>query len=162
MNSTCLSCNRPLSLAASVMRGLGAICAAKAAADAAAADSGDLVDLPFNPLLKDIVCERRTDGLHFNIYQIFRHHSPTGFEIGYGGSGPADFALNILEIFFRELGYKPEVGIWDKQKVCRGSWALHQQFKEVFVSQLPREGGTIKGSVIRLWIAGKGYQARNQ
>ena len=27
------------------------------------------------------------------------HHSPTGFEIGYSGSGVADLALNILHIF---------------------------------------------------------------
>ena len=32
------------------------------------------------------------------------YHSPTGFSWGYGGSGPADLALNILWDFF---GIKP-------------------------------------------------------
>lgn len=160
MQGTCLCCNRPLSVAESVIRGLGPICAAKKAAELAGAPDRDAVDLPFDPETKDILCRRDADGkLHFNIYQIVHHHSPTGFEWGYGGSGPADFALNILELFMREKGFKPDLPIRDFQdgeittlKICSRSWKLHQEFKWLFVASLPREGGTIEGDAIRAFI----------
>lgn len=112
----------------------------------------DRTDLPFDPVTKDIVCERRADGLHFNIFQAFRHHSPTGMEWGYLGSGPADFALNILEIFVRELGEKPEVRLWDGSKITASAWRFHQAFKFSALFDLPREGGVIKGKDIRAWL----------
>ena len=39
------------------------------------------------------------DGAPLDIDRIFdvRDHSPTGFEWGYGGSGPAQLALSILQ-----------------------------------------------------------------
>ena len=48
--------------------------------------------------LPDIVCRRGADGTAVveGIRQAWVWHSPTGFEWGYGGSGPADLALNIL------------------------------------------------------------------
>lgn len=48
--------------------------------------------------LPDIVCRRRPDGTAVveGIRQVWVWHSPTGFELGYGGSGPAALALNIL------------------------------------------------------------------
>ena len=80
METTCLKCNRPLSLETSVMRGMGAICAARQLRRNLQEGIEDKVDLPFDPVAKDIICERREDGCHFNIYQVFRHHSPTGME----------------------------------------------------------------------------------
>ena len=53
------------------------------------------------------------------------NHSPTGFEIGYGGSGPAQTALAILA----------EATGNDRLAV-----ALHQNFKWRFVAPCPREG----------------------
>jgi hypothetical protein len=38
-------------------------------------------------------------GIRTNIQRIEYRHSPTGFNFGYGGSGPADTALNILRMF---------------------------------------------------------------
>jgi hypothetical protein len=156
MNTTCLACNRPLSLTESVMRGLGAVCAAKA--DRAAEErGGGKVDLPFNAVSKDITCEVWPDGPHFNIHQVFRHHSPSGMGWGYGGSGPADYALNILELFVREMypSRKPKVKLWDGQKVSWMAWTLHQRFKEAFVAAIPREGGTIRGGDVRAWLEGE-------
>jgi len=46
------------------------------------------------------------------------YHSPTGFEFGYGGSGPADLARSIL---WDHLGKEP-------------SPALYQEFKWSFVA----------------------------
>jgi hypothetical protein len=53
------------------------------------------------------------------------NHSPTGFEWGYGGSGPAQLALALLAD-------------------CLGDDAtavnLHQRYKEAIVSRLPYRG----------------------
>lgn len=38
-------------------------------------------------------------GLKTNVQRSVYRHSPTGFNYGYGGSGPADLALNILRMF---------------------------------------------------------------
>ena len=157
----CMCCNRPLSVSESIERGLGPICAARKAAEVAANPHGDKVDLPFDPVTKDVVVERRADGLHFNIYQVIYHHSPTGFEIGYQGSGPADFALNILELFLRESGERATLPLRDSDyangepaniKICEMSWHLHQDFKREFIATMPRDGGTIRGDDIRRWI----------
>jgi hypothetical protein len=51
------------------------------------------------PNFGDITCCRDEGGIHTNVPQRIVQHSPTGFAWGYGGSGPADLALNILSIF---------------------------------------------------------------
>ena len=112
------------------------------------------VDLPWDPTTMDIRCERRDDGTHFNIAQRVRHHSPTGMEWGYAGSRPADFALNILDRFLPvgADGWEA-VRCWDKNRVSRMAWSLHQEFKFAFIAALPYEGGVISGARIRSWIA---------
>jgi hypothetical protein len=129
---------------------MGAICAAKEIRRTL--ENGDHVDLPFDPVTKDILCERREDGCHFNIFQVFRHHSPSGFEWGYPGSGPADFALNILELFARETGEKPTVRLWDGNRVTVTTWRFYQKFKASELLGLPREGGRIRGDDVRRWL----------
>ena len=37
-----------------------------------------------------------------NIPNELIHHSPDGFNFGYAGSGPAEFALNILYAFTKD------------------------------------------------------------
>jgi hypothetical protein len=70
--------------------------------------------------------------------RLFRH-SPTGFEWGYGGSGPAQLALAIL------LDYA--TGRHSK------TWAVthHQAFKWHFVANWPREGFTLQTEAIEVW-----------
>ncbi|MHB8646200.1 MAG: DUF6166 domain-containing protein [Thermomicrobiales bacterium] len=101
----------------------------------------------------DIRCERDDEGTRFNIMQRVRHHSPTGMEWGYAGSGPADFALNILDRFL-PAGTDGWEGTpcWDKNIVSRMAWSLHQDFKFAFIAALPYEGGVISGARIREWI----------
>jgi len=57
-------------------------------------------------------------------------HSPTGFNCGYAGSGPADLALALLTHFFKE---DPEM-VYEKarNKIGNESRALdmHQRFKQ--------------------------------
>lgn len=38
-------------------------------------------------------------GIKTNVQRIETKHSPSGFNFGYGGSGPADTALNIMLMF---------------------------------------------------------------
>ena len=56
------------------------------------------------------------------------NHSPTGFEWGYGGSGPAQLALALLA---DHLG--------DDRKAVE----LHQPFKWAVVAKLPKQGWTL-------------------
>lgn len=116
--------------------------------------------LPFDPITMDIVCRRSPapewmggGSPEFNIEQRVVHHSPTGMEWGYGGSGPADFALNIMNLFLPilDLVGGDVVGLY-RGTCARDAWDLHQPFKWAFIATLPREGGTIKGDDIRAWI----------
>jgi hypothetical protein len=91
---------------------------------------------------EDIICSRTFPGNKTNVPHKFVLHSPTGFDWGYGGSGPADFALNILAVFEgKEFAYR-----------------YHQDFQWEFISNLPYEGGTIKHEAIIDWITSKKLQ----
>lgn len=172
----CTRCQRPLKQPSSVQHGMGPVCYAKSKA-AAGGEKGDdqstVAELPFDPETCDVVCARvggtRLDNpdwakRQFNVGQAVVVHSPTGFEWGYGGSGPADFALNVLNLFaIRFFGQKPDfqAGRGAQGRCCQVAWDLHQDFKREFVARLPEEGGTIKGSDIKGWMAARlpGVQA---
>lgn len=137
----CRRCGRLLTDPKSKAAGIGPVCAAKENIENMQedlfGDNGQRYDLPFNPESRDIVCKRFPDGkVAFNFPQAIKHHSPTGMEWGYAGSGPADFALNCLLMFVPE-------GIAREH---------YQNFKFKFVATLPREGGVIQGSEIRKWL----------
>lgn len=73
----------------------------------------------------------------------FVKHSPTGFEMGYGGSGPADLAYSILVHWF--LSYK-----FSLEEAQEEAWAQHQAFKWAFVAK-EREHLSIPDDVIGNW-----------
>ena len=63
------------------------------------------------------------------------NHSPTGFEWGYGGSGPAQLAYAILREF-----------------AGKGFAQVHyQQFKWDIVGMFPYEGFVLTGEEIQNW-----------
>lgn len=152
----CRVCHRVLTNPHSRQMGIGPVCARKLGVRTAGVNSGrneetgDRYDLPFDPNSGDIICQRDTQahvsgsGRHFNITQTVVRHSPTGMEWGYGGSGPADFALNILRLFTR----------------ADDADRLYEAFKDRFVARLPREGGTIPGAAIKAWLAVQALQMR--
>jgi len=72
-------------------------------------------------------------------------HSPTGFEFGYGGSGPADLALNILALFVS----------------LNEAHELHQDFKWAFIAPA-KPNDTLPVSAVRTWIAAKQRRAAEQ
>lgn len=62
-------------------------------------------------------------------------HSPTGFEMGYGGSGPAQLALAIL-----------------LEVLPRGdALRLYQKFKESFVAPAPEAGFEVTEEEVNKW-----------
>lgn len=69
------------------------------------------------------------------------YHSPDGFEWGYGGSGPADLALNILRMFVPP----PE------------AWRLHHEFKFGVIAIMDREKPVIVLPLrfVEGWIQGR-------
>ena len=74
--------------------------------------------------IEPLSCEVTVNGQPLDPRLDLCCHSPTGFEWGYGGSGPAQLALAILAHHFK-----------DDQKAV----LLYQKFKRVVVSKLASE-----------------------
>lgn len=143
----CLRCNRALKDPKSMERGYGPVCAAKMAAKLAGEKNmSEFADRHIDePIENGIVLERTADNnVATNVPHIVAHHSPTGFEWGYAGSGPADLALNIVEVILRRLDFKGELSepMWDGYRVFKQAYRLHQDFKFAFIATAPREVGT--------------------
>ena len=77
------------------------------------------------------------DGHPLNPRLDLWNHSPTGFEWGYGGSGPAQLALALL------------ADCLDDDTAMQ--W--HQDYKGAVVAGLPRHGWTLNEEQIRLAVA---------
>jgi hypothetical protein len=104
-----------------------------------------------------LIWMRLEDGeLKTNVRWIVRHHSPTGFEVGYAGSGPADFALNAMAAIFpmsRDDG--DPVECFDGN-VSATAWRHHQPFKFRFLSEADKGEGRIEWEVIANWLEEQG------
>lgn len=159
---SCAICKRPLTKPESVSRGMGPICAAKQARKEEATGAQQYLSDP----ISDGFIFRRVNGvLATNVPTLVVHHSPTGFEIGYMGSGPADLALNICELLLRRMGYRgPTMVCWDGEKCFKMAWAMHQDFKASVVATLDRDGGKIDYQAAKMWVevwvqvAERGYE----
>lgn len=120
--------------------------------------------LPFDTLTGDIIVRRvpvpqdaRADPprgrVVTNVPRTVIHHSPSGYEFGFGGSGPADLALNVLNLFVPPgADGLPPVRCY-RHTASRTAWQLHQPFKWKFIGPLPEGGGVLPGTLIRAWIA---------
>lgn len=153
--TTCTRCNRPLKDPASVQRGYGPICWAAVQADREREKYEDNGEQHIDePLDEFVICVRNENGVATNVPHLIVEHSPTGFEFGYGGSGPADLALNILEAVLRNIGYKGErtKDTWRGDVCFRLAYALHQPFKWDFISTMDRAGGRVYTNDIIAWI----------
>lgn len=76
------------------------------------------------------------DGQASRLAHRYVRHSPTGMEFGFGGSGPADTALNILALVLP----------------VREAARLHQRFKFDMIATVPRAGGSLSLDMVRAWI----------
>lgn len=83
-------------------------------------------------------------------------HSPTGFQWGYAGSGPADLALSILVHHFGETPDLVQKGeVYDPVKeawVVSRAWAYHQDFKFALVAKWDDEWA-VTTKQIKDWLA---------
>ena len=73
-------------------------------------------------------------------------HSPTGFQWGFGGSGPADLALAILLDYFGEWPTQEQMAAGESR-----AWALHQHFKWALIAGLA-DGWEISALDIQAWL----------
>jgi len=151
----CCICGRPLTAPETIERGMGVRCANKlqrAAEERREADPSADVFLPI-PFEKGIVLRRQGQWvIKTNVPHLVVHHSPTGFEFGYAGSGPADLALNIVQAMLNRLGYHG-----DRTTCYRGTcfslaYRLHQLIKFAFIAGAPREGSVIPYPVVEAWM----------
>lgn len=81
-------------------------------------------------------------------------HSPTGFEVGYGGSGPADLALSVLADYFGESQSRAEREQL-KARGCALAWTHHQQFKRDVISGIHLDPGqchVITSESLAAWL----------
>src|SRR5262245_54944086 len=92
---------------------------------------GEVELLPEFGWNKPLIWRRTQGGLKTNVRWAVRQHSPTGFEIGYSGSGPADLALNAMAALFPNKRNGVERCL--DGPVSRKAWLLHQDFKFVFL-----------------------------
>ncbi len=132
----CAKCNRALKDPKSIKRGFGPICWVKIQEDRKTNKEEQLrMDGFYDG--GDIILRRVNGYATANVPHAIVFHSPAGFEWGYGGSGPADLALNILYAVTK-----------NKELAMR----YYQKFKWEFIAVLPEEGGIIKREEIIQWL----------
>jgi len=108
--------------------------------------------IPNSPITEDVILRRYPDRVETNVHHLVTHHSPTGYEWGYEGSGSADLALNILEAILRAMRHDGPLTECYKGSCFRLAWQLHQDFKHEFIDKVPHEGGVIHYPAIVAWI----------
>jgi len=131
-SNICRICKRVLKNPLSVKLGIGPVCRAKDSLQ----KEFDFMKANAIEGFGDIICS--PDGTT-NVPHRIVYHSPTGLSWGYGGSGPADMALNALAVYVGE----------DEAK------KYYQDFKWAFISKMPKEGGTIKREDVLHWLEEK-------
>jgi hypothetical protein len=115
---------------------------------------GDIDD--FISLNQALVLQRDGDDDHAivrtNVPHLVVHHSPSGFEFGYGGSGPADLALNVCQWYLESIHYEGEKTQCFDGNCWSLAWVLHQEFKRAFIGNAPRQGIAIPMVEIKQWF----------
>lgn len=88
-----------------------------------------------------------------NVPHLVIHHSPAGFEFGYSGSGPADLALNVCQVYLNNTGYTgKETKCYDGSCFSM-AFALHQEFKREFIATSSiLHGEIIPWRIIQEWF----------
>ena len=150
----CQRCGRVLTDPTSVQRGIGPVCAALENAENERSHEQNFDDHyiaePIKP--NGLVMRRDDGGVWTKVPHVVTYHSPTGYEWGYSGSGPADLALNIIEIALHTKGYNgPRIKCFDG--TCyKLAFELHKEFKQRYIAIAPREGGRLPWDVIDNWL----------
>jgi len=102
------------------------------------------------PLENGVILRRRVNPntlmveVSTNVPWNIKYHSPSGFEWGYGGSGPADLALNLAE----QVTQKAELETNSDPLGSSLAWNAKQTVKELVVMPLPEAGGVIPWKMV--------------
>jgi len=160
-SNSCSVCHRALKSPASQEIGIGPVCAKKNLIRTMPNGriEGEFSDkYLFLDKLRDGIIIRRTEkGVETNIPHLHTHHSPTGFEYGYGGSGPADLALNLAVAMLHQMGYNgPKTEgfpLWDKSICFELAYEVHQDLKWEFIAPLDRnQNHVIPFETLETWL----------
>lgn len=153
--TTCERCKRPLTDPVSVEAGRGPICRAHGYVESDIAKRAEFADqlddsIPFRKAL--VMKREKVGGVITNVPHLVVHHSTTGYEFGYGGSGPADLALNVCQLYLNIIGYEGR-----KSKCYDGfcwtlAWMLHQDFKDAFIANVSRSGAVVPFGKMEAWF----------
>lgn len=163
----CARCHRPLSDPKSVKAGMGEICRGHSDKGNTMIDETTKTEFADQfddeiPLGKALIMKRAGqtgDADHHrvavtNVPHLVVHHSPDGFEFGYGGSGAADLALNVCQLYLNLTQYKGR-----KTKCYDGNcwalaWHFHQDFKREFIASANWvKGASIPFGKIDAWFS---------
>lgn len=143
----CERCGRALSNPTSRQAGMGPICRHKVGRGSGQGQEEDIADRTIgSPLEAGIIIRRGADGVtETNVPHLVVEHSPSGYEFGYAGSGPADLALNLAEAILRREGYRgEEVKTWDGGRCLRLAYEIYQEVKWRWIATIERvEGVTL-------------------
>jgi hypothetical protein len=103
-------------------------------------DGADGVTQPPAPTMEEVIRFWRDEQgtLRMNIPHV-KQHSPSGPEVAFAGSGPADAALSVL------------CAVTGREEAER--W--YQLFKHEVIARLPESGGAITRASVRRWLAEK-------
>lgn len=75
------------------------------------------------------------------------NHSPTGFNWGYGGSGPAQLAFCIVYEYLKRVLKDPD------EVACNKAYLLHQDFKWEFIAGIHKDEFEITQAQIQFFIS---------
>lgn len=148
----CMVCNRPLKDPASIERGMGPVCAAKKAAKDSEGKQDNYIS---EPIENGLILKRKGNISMTNIPQLIVDHSPDGFEWGYGGSGPSDLALNVVDLILTKIGFNGSKTKCRKGVAFIKSYELYQDFKWDIISKIPKNGAVIPYDQMKSWIEKK-------
>lgn len=156
----CCVCGQRLKDPRSVATGMGRICAHRVQGNSHHRHAIDPSRDAFLmvPLQEGIVLKREPSEsyggyvIKTNVPHLVVHHSPTGFEFGYAGSGPADLALNIVEALLNRLGFQGHRSTCFDGSCFSLAYRLHQSFKVKFIASAPREGTVIPYPLVEAWL----------
>ena len=162
----CGRCNRPLTDPVSISLGMGPECRGRVGMSSGRdLCKRDVFSDQFDnsvPFEQALVMKRRfvdgpsdmekVGGVITNVPHLVVHHSPNGFEFGYGGSGPADLALNVCQLYLNMRGYEGQQTRLYDGKCWALAWKLHQKFKQDIIALIPRSGASVPFETIDAWF----------
>lgn len=163
----CARCKKPLTDPKSIEAGMGAICRGHANQGESMSDTATRTK--FEDKFYELIPFAEAFTMHrngfpgdednercivvTNVPHLVVHHSPDGFEFGYGGSGAADLALNACQLYLNIVQYSGAKTKCFDGHCWKLAWFLHQEFKREFIQGVHwRKGATIPFGKMDRWF----------